>query len=188
MTALDIGVIAVIVLSTLLAFARGVVRELIALVSWVAALVLAFVYNAELAAALPGLADSPAAKHVLAFALIFLGALVAGAIVANLLSKAVRAVGLGLVDRMLGAVFGLARGGALVVLFVLVAGLTTLPRQEWWQNASLAPVLVAAALAVRPWLPAAWAQRLDYSPAGRGPGGPGVTTTGAPLKLRPTVS
>jgi membrane protein required for colicin V production len=177
MTALDLGVIAVVALSTLLAFARGVVRELIALVSWVAALVLAFAFTGEVAAALPGLTESPAAKHVLAFALIFIGVLVAGAIAANLMSKMVRAIGLGFVDRFLGAVFGLARGAALVVLFALVAGLTTLPRHDWWQNSSLAPVLVAAALAVRPWLPAAWAERLDYSPTGRGPGRPGVTAT-----------
>jgi len=57
----------------------------------------------------------------------------------------------------------------IVLLGVLVAGLTTLPRYEWWQNAALMPPLVAAALASRPWLPDAWAERLDYSAAGRKP-------------------
>ena len=56
---------------------------------------------------------------------------------ARTLSSAVKAIGLGFVDRLLGAVFGAARGLAVVVLFALVAGVTTLPKQDWWQNAML---------------------------------------------------
>jgi len=59
------------------------------------------------------------------------------------------------------------RGGLVVLVFVLVAGLTTLPRQDWWQNAALAPALAVAATTAAPWLPEAWAQRLDYSKEGR---------------------
>jgi membrane protein required for colicin V production len=169
MTGFDIAVLAVVALSTLLAFLRGAVRELIALVSWVAAAVLALAFGSRLAALLPGLESSPAARYVLAFALIFIGVLVAGAVVAFVLSKMIRAVGLGFLDRFLGALFGLARGAAIVVLFALVAGVTTLPRYEWWQNASLAPLLATAVLALRPWLPGAWAGQLDYSPGGRRP-------------------
>jgi membrane protein required for colicin V production len=169
MTGFDIAVLAIVALSTLFAFFRGVVRELIALASWIVGIVLALAFQDELAAVLPGFASAPAARHVIAFALIFVAVLVAGALTAYMLSKFLRAVGLGFVDRFLGAVFGLARGVIIVVLAVLVAGLTTLPRHEWWQNAALMPPLVAAALALRPWLPAAWAERLDYSPAGRTP-------------------
>jgi membrane protein required for colicin V production len=74
---------------------------------------------------------------------------------------------LGFVDRFLGAVFGAVRGLVLVIAFVLVAGLTTLPRLNWWQNAALAPPLAVAALSLKPWLPPEWAQRLDYSREGR---------------------
>ena len=167
MTGFDIAVVAVVVLSTLLAFLRGVVREAIALVSWVAAFVLALAFGGKLAVMIPGLAASPALRHVLAFALIFIGVLVAGVVVAYVLSKMIRAVGLGFLDRFLGGFFGVARGMAIVLLFVLAAGVTTLPRQEWWQNALLGPPLATAALAMRPWLPEAWAGRLDYSPGGR---------------------
>lgn len=180
MTGFDIAVLAMVALSTLLASVRGVVRELIALVTWIAAAVLAFAFGGTVAAMLPGLDASPAARHVLALALIFIGVLVAGALVARLLSTMVKAVGLGFLDRFLGALFGVARGVAIVVLFVLVAGLTTLPRYEWWQNAALGPALVTAALALRPWLPAAWAGRLDYSPAGRKPAPGGAASAAAP--------
>ena len=179
MTGFDFAVIAVVALSTLLAFLRGVVRELIALASWVAAAVLALAFGDTVATMLPGLDASPAARQVLGYALVFIGVLVAGAAVAYLLSRLIRAAGLGFLDRFLGACFGLARGVALVVLFVLVAGLTALPRYEWWQNASLAPTLVTAALALRPWLPAAWAGRLDYSRAGRKSARPGAAAAAA---------
>jgi membrane protein required for colicin V production len=174
MTGFDVAVLAVLALSTLFAFLRGAVRELIALASWVAAVVLALGFGGKVAALLPGLEASPTARHVLAFALIFVGSLMAGALIAFLLSKMIRAAGLGFLDRLLGAVFGLARGAAIVVLFVLVAGVTALPRYEWWQNALLEPVLVTGALALRPWLPEAWAGRLDYSPARRAPDRPGA--------------
>lgn len=179
MTGFDLALIAVVALSTLLAFLRGVVRELIALATWIAAVVLALAFGDPVAAALPGLVANPVARQVLAFALVFVGVLVAGAAVAHLLSRLIRAAGLGFVDRFLGAFFGFARGLGMVVLFVLVAGVTALPRNDWWQNASLVPALVTAALALRPWLPAAWAGRLDYSRAGGKPARPGAAAAAA---------
>ena len=166
MNGFDLTLIAIVALSTLFAFARGVVREVIALATWVVALVAAFAYAGPVSVLFAGFDISAAAKHVLAFALILIAILVAGAVLARMLSGAVKAIGLGFVDRLLGAVFGAARGVAIVVLFALVAGLTTLPKQDWWQNAMLGRPLAEAALALKPYLPRAWAQRLDFSAPG----------------------
>jgi membrane protein required for colicin V production len=174
-TAFDAAVLVIVLVSTLVGLARGVVRECVALASWVAGIVLAFTFAVPVAAALPWLNGSPVVKHVIAFALVLVGVLVAGALIGTLLSKMLRAVGLGLLDRALGAVFGVARGVAMILLFVLVAGLTTLPHAEWWQNAATAPYFVDGALALRPWLPPAWAERLDYSGAERRPARKGTT-------------
>ena len=174
MTGFDVAVMAVVGLSTLLAFIRGVVRELIALATWAAALILALTLEDGIAALLPVFETAPAAKHVLAFALVFIGVLIAGTVAAFFCSRLVRAIGLGFLDRLLGAVFGAARGVALVLLIVLIAGVTPMPREVWWQNAALGPAVVDAALALRPWLPPAWAERLDYSAAGRAPTRPGA--------------
>jgi membrane protein required for colicin V production len=103
---------------------------------------------------------------VLAFALILVVVLIVGALAARMLSGAVKAIGLGFVDRILGAVFGFLRGLAIVVLFALIAGVTMLPKLDWWQNAALGRPLADAALALKPYLPRAWAQRLDFSAAG----------------------
>ncbi|MEO5765912.1 MAG: CvpA family protein [Casimicrobiaceae bacterium] len=163
MTPFDLAILAVILLSTLFAFVRGVVRELIALVAWVVGIVGALAFAAVVGAWIPEIPGYPAVRYLIAFAAILIAALVIGAIIAAPLARVIRAAGLGFVDRFLGSLFGLLRGVLLIVGFVLVAGLTALPRADWWQNSALTPTFVVAALALKPWLPAQWAERLDYS-------------------------
>jgi membrane protein required for colicin V production len=170
--AFDWTIIGVVGLSMLLAFFRGVTRELIALAAWVLGFVAAVALTPLLGGMLPEIGANPVVRYLIAFAVIFLGSLLLGALIAWPLSSAIRKAGLGFVDRFLGAVFGIARGVVLVTAFVLVAGLTTLPRLDWWQNAALAPPFAAAALSLKPWLPPEWAQRLDYSREGRVPAAP----------------
>jgi membrane protein required for colicin V production len=162
MTAFDFVVIGIIGLSTVFAFARGFVRVVISLAAWVVALVAAFQYADTFATWLPALGDAPRARYVAAFILIVVVVLLVGALLGWLLSRLVRAVGLGFVDRTLGAVLGVARGMLIVVIGVLIAGLTTFPQQDWWRRAMFAPALVDAALSLRPWLPQAWAQQLAF--------------------------
>ncbi len=163
MTPLDLAIVGVILLSTLFAFVRGVIREVIALVSWVVGFAAAFAFAPALGALIPEIPGYPLVRYLIAFAVILIAALVAGALIAGPLARVIRAAGLGFVDRFLGSIFGVVRGVLLAVAFVLVAGLTSLPRADWWQNAALVPPLVAVALAVKPWLPERWAERLDYS-------------------------
>jgi len=164
-TIFDAAVIFVIALSTLFAFVRGVVRELIALIAWIAGFIAALAFTPLVGSWLPDFGH-PALRYLIAFAAILIGALILGALIAYPLARAIRAAGLGFVDRFLGSIFGLARGLLLVVAFVLAAGLTELPRADWWQNATLAPPLVVLALSLKPYLPPQWAERLDYSREG----------------------
>jgi len=162
-TPFDLAIVGVILLSTLFAFVRGVIREVIALVSWVVGFAAAFAFTPALGAVIPEITGYPAVRYLIAFAVILIAALVAGALIAGPLARIIRAAGLGFVDRFLGSIFGVVRGVLLVVAFVLAAGLTGLPRADWWQNAALVPPFVAVALTVKPWLPERWAERLDYS-------------------------
>ena len=164
MTAFDLIVIGIVGLSAVFAFWRGLIRVVMSLVGLVAAVLAAIHLSPAASNLLLVLSDNPITRYLVAFALIFIVVALICALLGWLLSRAVRAIGLGFVDRVLGAVFGVARGVLIVVIAVLLAGLTTLPRQEWWQNASFAPPLVIAALSLRPWLPQALAQRLDYGP------------------------
>lgn len=160
----DVALVALLVLSALLAYARGIVRSLIGLVAWVAGFVAGLAFAAQLARVLPAFPETPWLPHAIAFVLIFVAAIVLGALVAWPLRALVHGAGLGFVDRGLGAVFGVARGALLALAFVLIAGLTPLPQRDWWQNSLFAPMLEIAALGLRPWLPPAWAERLVYPP------------------------
>ncbi|MEP7208415.1 MAG: CvpA family protein [Casimicrobiaceae bacterium] len=174
MTMFDLVVVVILGLSVLIALVRGLVREVIALAAWIAALVVALLYSGDLATVFAGWNMGSLLAQVLAFAALFLGVVIAGGLIAMTLSRAVRAVGLGWVDRLLGGAFGLARGMVIVLVGVLLAGLTSLPRNAWWQDAVLAEPLVGAALQFRDWLPPAWAEQLDFSAQGPASGGSGM--------------
>lgn len=172
MTAFDLIVIGIVGLSTVFAFWRGLIRVVMSLVGLIAAVLAAIHLSPSASNMLTLLSDNPVTRYLVAFALIFIVVVLICALLGWVLSRLLRAIGLGFVDRLLGAVFGVARGVLIAVIAVLLAGLTTLPRQEWWQNALFAPPLVVAALSLRPWLPEALAQRLDYGPGGAKPGRP----------------
>ncbi|MEO8740361.1 MAG: CvpA family protein [Casimicrobiaceae bacterium] len=162
MTAFDLVVVAVVALSGLFGFARGFVRVVMSLLALVFAIILAIQLAVPIGSRLPDFAETPATRYIVAFALIAIVVLIVGALLGWMLFRLVRAIGLGFLDRLLGGIVGVARGVVFVVIGVVVAGATSLPRELWWQNALLAPPLVAAALALRPWLPSLWAQQLDY--------------------------
>lgn len=169
MSSLDWIVIGIVVLSILLAFFRGFVRELVALIAWVLGVIAAIAFTGPLGDLLPELPRYPIVRYLIAFAVIIIGALVIGAMIAGPIARTLRAAGLGFVDRFLGSVFGLVRGVVVVVALALVAGVTTVPRSDWWQNSLFAAPLKVAVMAVSPYLPKHWTDRLDYSRDGRLP-------------------
>jgi membrane protein required for colicin V production len=88
--------------------------------------------------------------------------LLAFALARMLISLMLKAVGLGLLDRLLGGAFGVLRGILVVVFTVLVAGMTPLPRSDWWRGAVLAPPLETVVIAAKPWLPVEAAKRIRF--------------------------
>jgi membrane protein required for colicin V production len=183
MTGFDFAVIAVIAISTLAAFVHGFMRVAASLVAWVVGIVAAARFASAVGPMLPDFGESPATRYVLAFVLILLAVLLVGGLVGYLLARMLRTAGLGFLDRGLGAVVGFARGILIAVLLVLLAGLTALPKADWWQNALLSPPLTVAALSLRPWLPRVWADRLDYGKERR-PAKAVVTTEGSLGNMR----
>ncbi len=162
MTVFDYAVMIAMAVSVLLGAWRGVVSEILALAAWVVAF---FVTRAEAPLAarwLAGQIAEPGMRLAVAYLVIFVGVLLLFGIARMLLSRLLSAVGLGLMDRLLGAFFGVLRGVLVVMAGVMVAGMTTLPRETWWQEAVLAPPLETAVLAVKPWLPAEAVKRIRF--------------------------
>jgi membrane protein required for colicin V production len=91
--------------------------------------------------------------------------LIAGASVAFLLRKLVSGSGLSGTDRLLGMVFGLVRGAALVVLVVLLMKFTPIVRDDWWQNSRMLPTFDRSARWVTTMLPERVARYLEPASA-----------------------
>ncbi|MCX7167506.1 MAG: CvpA family protein [Rhodocyclales bacterium] len=162
MTAFDYAVLTVIAASVLLGFWRGVVSEIMALAAWVAAFLVARAEASAVARWLSGQIAEPGMRLAVAYVLVFVGVLLVFAIARMLISLMLKAVGLGLLDRSLGAAFGVLRGILVVLVAVLVAGMTPLPKAGWWRDAMLAPPLETAVIAAKPWLPADAAKRIRF--------------------------
>ena len=139
---LDWVIIGVALVSVAIGAARGLFREALSLVIWVAALIIASVFAEHLGEILARWVGE-ALRFPLAFGFLFLTVLIAGALMQKLVGMLVTATGLTGLDRLLGMLFGIAR--AFVLWVVLVAVLEPLfGPSEWWQRSLLVPHLLAA--------------------------------------------
>ena len=120
LTTVDIVVLGIIALSCLFGGLRGLVKEALSLASWIAAVVLSSMFSEDVADMMTGLIDNTSVRQIAAFVLVFVASVFAGALISNLISKAAAAVGLGAVDRGLGAIFGIIRGIVIVTVIVML--------------------------------------------------------------------
>lgn len=162
MTWLDYAVLVVLAISIGWGVYRGLVHEVMSLAGWVIAFLAANLFSGPLSETLPQSIARPEIRVLVAFMAVFIGTLVVTTLATFLLNKIVQATGLGNLDRLLGALFGLARGLVIALAFALLAGLTTLPRQRIWTDSASGAQLEQAAMALKPWLPPAFAERLRY--------------------------
>jgi len=162
MTIFDYAVLAILVLSILLSVVRGVVRELLSLAGWVIAFMVASSFAAAFSPMLPSAIIGDQFRGVLAFASIFLSALLAMGLLTMLISALVKTAGLGFADRFMGSLFGFARGMLVVLLAVLAAGFTTVPQEPFWKKATLSAPLETVAMMIIPWLPQDLSRHISY--------------------------
>lgn len=153
MPALDWIFLVVLLASFLIGAWRGLVYEVLSAVSWIAAFVLAQWFAPDMAQKLPMSGAGEAVRYAAGFAVVFVGAVFAGGLVAMLAKKLFAAVGLQPVDRVLGAAFGLVRGLVLILATTVVVGMTPLKSGEWWQDSIGAGLATTALKGLKPLLP-----------------------------------
>jgi len=134
---IDYVILAIIAISMFISVTRGFVREALSLVIWIAAFWVALTFSNELALRLEGMIETPSARVIAAFAILFLVTLVVGGLTNYLIGQLVKKTGLGGTDRAIGMLFGIARGGVIVAVLVVFAGLTPLPQDPWWSESLL---------------------------------------------------
>lgn len=142
LTWIDALFLAVLTLSMLAGFVRGFVREALGLAAWVVALMVARVLAEPVADLMSGVIESFDARLVLAFILVIFAVILLCGIVIRLVHAAVEWVGMGLLNRVAGAAFGLARGAVILLVATVLITLTPLAELQAWQEATLRPTFI----------------------------------------------
>ena len=154
MAALDWVILAALFVSMLLGMLRGLVYEVMAALSWIAAFVLAEWLAARVGGWLPmGATTSEPLRYAAGFAVVFILAVFAGGLLAWALRRMVEAAGLRPVDRALGAAFGIVRGVVLLLALAVVVSMTPLRRDAWWTESKGAVVGTTALKGLRTVVP-----------------------------------
>ncbi len=162
MTAFDYVVITIVAASVVIGLWRGVVGEIIALVAWVLAFFAAKWWSDDVARVLLTGINDPALRIVAAWVVVFVVVLLLMALLRLAVHGLLKALGLSITDRLLGILFGTARGLAIVLALVIVGGMTSVPKEKWWGEAYFSAPLETAVLAGRPWLPPEVSKRIRF--------------------------
>jgi membrane protein required for colicin V production len=152
-TIFDYLVLFVLICSIVISTVRGLVKEILSLLSWIVAFVVANAYGENLAALLPSVVAGNVTRLIVAFIALFIGVRLLMMLLSMAIDALVKASGLTLADRGLGGLFGLARGVVIVLAGVLLCGMTAIPQQAFWKNALLSPLAETTAMTVKPYLP-----------------------------------
>ena len=162
MSVFDLIVLLVLVLTVVRGLMRGMVDTLFSLAAWILAFVLGKWGALMVAPLLPIGIENPGIRYFAGFAVVFLVVLIGVLLLGHALASLVKAVGLGGVDKVLGGALGLAKGLVILVGLTLAAGLTSLPRTEFWKQAWVSGSLQAMAQRALPMVPADVAKYIRF--------------------------
>jgi membrane protein required for colicin V production len=129
----------IIVVSTIVGFTRGFVREALSLVFWVFGIWAAWHFGPWIEPHLGGLLADPNVRPWAGRLAVLIIVIVVGVAAGMLLQYFMRSAGLGVLDRVIGLMFGLGRGLVLVGLLVIGGELLHLNQEQWWHESKLLP-------------------------------------------------
>lgn len=160
MTGFDYAVISIMLISLSLGIWRGLIYEVLSLLGWPIAFFLSRMFAENVESLLPvGQAEI---RTALAYVLVFIAALIVWGLIVWLITSLVKAAGLGVLDNMLGSLFGLLRGLLIILVLVWLAGLSSFPERDIWTQAKTSAVAENVALYTKVWLPDNISHRIHY--------------------------
>lgn len=140
MNEVDWLILAILSVSGLLSLWRGFVKEAISLVFWVTAFILSIRLSVQFSTLIPTAIESESVRVMLSFIAIFFGTLIIGGLINRIISSLLKFSGMGGTDRFLGMVFGVFRGGVLVMAALIVLPpFFDVEQQAWWRSSILIP-------------------------------------------------
>lgn len=139
MSWVDYLIIGIILLSIGISFTRGFTREALSLLTWVVAIWVSVTYYHTVGDMLSGVIETPSARLVFAFVVLFLITIIIGSTLSFILSSVINKVGLNGVNRVVGMGFGFLRGVLVIGILVLLSGHTAMPEDPWYKNSQFIP-------------------------------------------------
>ena len=159
---IDYVLIGIIVISSIIGLFRGLIKEAFSLFIWIFAAWVALTFSRNLSPFLIDFIESPSIRISAAGGLLFLITLILGAVINYLLTELVKKTGVTGSDRLLGMVFGIARGLIICAIAVTLAGLTPLPEEPWWDDSFLIPQFQSLAVWVRDHIPSGLLDNINF--------------------------
>lgn len=140
----DIVILAIISISALMSLSRGLYKELMSLVIWVVAFLVAINFQDGLSVLLEQSIPHLTLRTAASYVILFISTLILGSVVNFFVAQLFKATGLSSTDKALGVVFGLLRG-AMIVMAILIFFPMVLPvnKELWWQQSLLIPEFLA---------------------------------------------
>lgn len=158
----DYVILFLVLLSAVIGLFRGFVREAFSLLIWFVAAWVAYRYSQAFSLYLSDLIELPSIRVAAAFGILLITTLILGALLSFLITQLIEKTGLTGSDRFAGFIFGIARGVVVIAVLVLLAGLTPLPQDPWWNASMLIGPFQEFAVWLRDQLPAGMASYLSY--------------------------
>jgi membrane protein required for colicin V production len=146
---IDYLLIVLVACSLVAGLMRGLLREVIALVTWITAVWVAWHYSGLVESHLGGALDNESVRTWAARALIFVVIVLVGGVIGLLVSHLVRLSIFSGTDRSVGGLFGLLRGLVMAGLFVMLCHAVRLEGEPWWHRSLLVPYAEHAANVLR---------------------------------------
>lgn len=162
MTSFDYLALVIIGISIILSVMRGLLIEVLSIMGWVAAFFVAKTYASQVMPMMPADIPTESMRILAAFLVLFFATLLVASLLGIALSAIFKRIGLGWLNRLLGAAFGMARGLLIVCILVFLAGLTAAPKDERWRNAMFSAPIEALVISLLPWIPVSIAKHIKY--------------------------
>lgn len=160
----DYAILAVLAISVLVGALRGFIKEVFSLLVWSAAFLVAYHFAGDVAVLMEDAVTLPSARTAMGFSGLFIAVLLVGGLMNYLLGRLVETTGLSGTDRLLGGVFGAARGLVLIVAVLLVSGFTPIPADPWWKESLTIQRLMPLVSWAAEHLPDTVVEHLDFEP------------------------
>lgn len=159
MTTLDYFILGILLISSGLGFLRGIIKEILSLIAFIAAFLGALNWGPYFASFLTGFISlHPLLLSAVAYIAVFVVVLLVVGMLNLLLTTLIEKTGLSPADQGLGVLFGFLRGAVIVLALVVLASYTAIRQEPWWQESQLVPIAELGIAKIKDWMPAtaAW--------------------------------